>query len=41
VESENPGLYEKGVIIISDLIDINVINDNELLSLSPAYKAVR
>lgn len=41
IESENPALYEKGVIIASDLIDINVITEPELLSLNPVYQAIR
>ena len=40
IESENPLLYEKGVTITSDLIDINIINDAELLALNPIYKAI-
>ncbi|CAI2378863.1 unnamed protein product [Moneuplotes crassus] len=40
IESNNPSLYEKGVIIISDLIDIDVINNEEISSLKPANKAI-
>lgn len=38
---ESPVLYEKGIIISSDLIDIDVVNDNEILSLNPALSAIK
>lgn len=41
IESDNPNLYEKGIIILSDLIDIDVINDKEVLSLKPELKAIQ
>jgi hypothetical protein len=40
IDSDNPELYEKGIIIISDLIDIHVINDSELRSINPLKRAI-
>jgi hypothetical protein len=38
---ESPVLHEKGIIICSDLIDISIVNDNEILSLNPIISAIR
>jgi len=40
ISSDNILLYQKGIIILSDLIDIDVVNGNELLSLAPMIKAL-
>jgi len=34
-------LFEKAVIILSDLIDIDYLNKNQVIALNPQLKVVR
>lgn len=34
-------LFEKAVIILSDMIDMDVLNKNQVIALNPTIKTVR
>ena len=41
MESTNPQIYEKGIMITSDMADIEVLTKAELLALDPAFPIIR
>jgi hypothetical protein len=40
-ESQVPLLYEKSVIVLSEIIGADYANKNQIISLSPLVKAIR
>ena len=41
IESHLPLLYEKGIIVLADLMDIDYLNKSQLTALNSQLKAVR
>ena len=40
-ESQTPVLYEKAIILLSEMLDIDFVNKSQIVSLNPQLKAIR